>query len=80
MVKVFTFQDGNNFYKYGPKDKKCRFKLEFLLCVIIKTVLRRRLLVFKGGQIKMATKFTLVAAQNSRNFILLEEQKIFSDF
>jgi hypothetical protein len=53
---------------FDYKNRKLRFELEFEFpfCVITKAVLRRRLLVFIGGPMRLATNFTLVTAQNTR--------------
>jgi hypothetical protein len=65
-------------FKFGPKERKRRFDLEFSVGVIIKNVLRRLQLIFKEGPIRMATNLTLVVAQNSRKLILFQQQTFFA--
>jgi hypothetical protein len=57
-------------FKFGPKDRKRRFELEF---VIIKSMLRRKLLIFKGLPIRMVTNFTSVSTVFSHLTNLLVE-------
>jgi hypothetical protein len=68
--------------KFDPKDRKHRFELElefeFPLCVIIKAVLRRRLLVLNERPMHLATKFTLVTAQNTRKMVFFFGSEKFS--
>jgi hypothetical protein len=84
--KVFTLRDGNSFdidmadLEIWPQrhETSKNLEFEFPFCVNIKAVLRRRLLVFDGGPMRFATKFTLVTAQNTWKFDFIFGSEKFS--